>query len=161
MRRLDRGTGCGARGARSQASHSGGIGAPPGTTKSPCQELADDGGAFERRWKTGKRGPMSNKRCDWRAERRPPRSARIADTTGLRFSARHPLIIDEGITQSPDASRIAATIPHGSLTSRSRPRGAAHHQQGALSARWARKQFAANLIPADLRGAEDVVAWRL
>ena len=29
----------------------------------------------------------------WRAERRPPRSARIADTIGLRFSARHPLIL--------------------------------------------------------------------
>ena len=27
----------------------------------------------------------------WRAERRPPRSQQIADTTGLRFSARHPL----------------------------------------------------------------------
>ena len=24
------------------AKHSGGAGAPPGTTKSPCQELADD-----------------------------------------------------------------------------------------------------------------------
>jgi hypothetical protein len=48
----------------------------------------------------------------------------------LRFSARHPLIIDEGITQNPDASRIAATIAHGSI-SRLRACGAAHHQRGA------------------------------
>jgi hypothetical protein len=33
---------CGACGARSQASHSGGAGAPPGAIMGPCQELADD-----------------------------------------------------------------------------------------------------------------------
>jgi hypothetical protein len=45
--------------------HSGGIGAPPGTTRSPCQELADDLGValpafglLERDSLTGKRGPM-------------------------------------------------------------------------------------------------------
>src|SRR4029079_18449492 len=40
----------------------------------------------------------------WRAERRPPRPATDADTTGLRFSARHP-------PQTPDA-RVAARRPH-------------------------------------------------
>ncbi len=52
------------------AKHSGGAGAPPGTTKSPCQELADDldvalsaFGLFERDVLTGKRGPaLSNRR---------------------------------------------------------------------------------------------------
>jgi len=51
----------------------------------------------------------------WRAERRPPRPATDADTTGLRFSARHPLILRKAegrnrrllgtITSQADAGR--------------------------------------------------------
>ena len=43
MRRHDSGAGCGARGRGSQATHPGGAGAPPGTTTSPREELADGG----------------------------------------------------------------------------------------------------------------------
>jgi hypothetical protein len=47
---------------------------------SPCQELADDLGWLRHRahaWSSmtaliGKRGPMLDRRRDWRAERRPP-----------------------------------------------------------------------------------------
>ena len=60
--------------------HPGGIGAPPGTTRSPCQELADRPAIVG----NGKRGPVLQKTpqiaCPiasllermWRAERRPP-----------------------------------------------------------------------------------------
>src|SRR3990170_1786807 len=89
--------GCGARGACSQASHPGGVGAPPVPITRPCQELADDlgvalpaSGLLERNALTGKRGPALLNRRFWRAERRP-RAARH-DTIGLRLSARHPLI---------------------------------------------------------------------
>jgi hypothetical protein len=41
MRRLDRGTRCGARGFVHVSEHSGGIGAPPGATRRPRQELAE------------------------------------------------------------------------------------------------------------------------
>jgi hypothetical protein len=40
MSRRDDGTGCGARGLLGRR-HSGGIGAPPGATMSPRQELAE------------------------------------------------------------------------------------------------------------------------
>ena len=36
---------CGARGRGSQATLPGGVGAPPGGTTAPCQELADAGAA--------------------------------------------------------------------------------------------------------------------
>jgi hypothetical protein len=59
------GRGAAPAGSVTQTRHSGGIGAPPGATTSPCQELADDLGfalpAFglvERDALTGKRGPM-------------------------------------------------------------------------------------------------------
>jgi hypothetical protein len=55
MRRREAGRGAAPAGLVSLTSHSGGAGAPPGTTKSPCQELADDlgvalpaSGLFER-----------------------------------------------------------------------------------------------------------------
>ena len=41
MRRREAGRGAAPAGFVA-TKHSGGIGAPPGTTKSPCQELADD-----------------------------------------------------------------------------------------------------------------------
>ena len=64
---------CGARGPCA-TRHPGGIGAPPGTTMSPCQELADDlgvalpaSGLFERDALTGKRGPVLARRRKWHA----------------------------------------------------------------------------------------------
>jgi len=70
MRRLDRGTRCGARGFVHVSEHSGGIGAPPGTTRSPCQELAEGSAdAFARADRTkagpvaGMRTPQMNMRC--------------------------------------------------------------------------------------------------
>ena len=95
LRALSRGVAkagrCAAPAGRLASRHSGGIGAPPGTTRSPRQELADDlgvappasrlrearfgerskAGLLERDALTGKRGPMPNRRCIWRAERRP------------------------------------------------------------------------------------------
>ena len=41
-RYVEAGRGCGACGPNVQVRHSGDAGAPPGTNKSPCQELADD-----------------------------------------------------------------------------------------------------------------------
>jgi hypothetical protein len=86
-------------------SHPGGIGAPPGLTTKPCQELADDREAYQRsldvvltcvrRGFAGhsrqKRGPVSASRRTWRAERRPPPPATEVVTIGLRLSARRPL----------------------------------------------------------------------
>jgi len=44
MRRSESGVGCGARGrGETYPAHPGGAGAPPGTTRGPCQELADGG----------------------------------------------------------------------------------------------------------------------
>ena len=69
---------CGARASGSQARLPGGAGAPPGTTRGPCQELADDRKVYSKRFsvastlvRTGKRGTYgesaarrSNKRRD-------------------------------------------------------------------------------------------------
>jgi len=87
--------------------HPGGIGAPPGTTRSPCQELADRPAIAG----NGKRGPVLEIAAAGapRGARRDP--ARIADTIGLRFSARHPL--SEGRDhQAPGALRAAARRAH-------------------------------------------------
>jgi hypothetical protein len=72
------GRGAAPAGSCTQHEHSGGIGTPPGTTRSPCQELADDlgialpaFGLLERDSLTGKRGPVAGDVRDWRAERRP------------------------------------------------------------------------------------------
>ena len=81
------------------AKHSGGAGAPSGATTSPCQELADDLGSH--RPLTGKQGPAPDKRRCWRAEKRP-RAARY-EPYGLRFSARHPLVLRGQTKQSPGA----------------------------------------------------------
>jgi len=84
--------------------HPGGSGAPPGTTRSPCQELAE----ICSRAQAGQRpiAPRTKKsgtRCRmdaandvrsmmrmWRAARRPPCPATDTDAIGLRLSARHP-----------------------------------------------------------------------
>ena len=59
---------CGARGSASQSRHSGGAGAPSGTTTGPCQELADDRSIAT----VGESGARSAEQTPpWRAERRP------------------------------------------------------------------------------------------
>src|SRR4029079_13439963 len=68
--------------------HPGGSGAPPGTTRSPCQELAEGSAdAFARADGTKER-PAAGDVRDWRAARRP-RAARH-ELSDLRFAARHP-----------------------------------------------------------------------
>ena len=58
----------------------------------------------------------------WRAERRPPRSARIADTIGLRLSARHPLI--RGATMSkPQTHCVVGRSAHALIASPRRKPG--------------------------------------
>ena len=61
------GRGAAPAGSCTQHEHSGGAGAPPGSTTRPCQELADDlgvplpaSGLLERDALTGKRGPVPN-----------------------------------------------------------------------------------------------------
>ena len=90
MRRREAGRGAAPAGLVA-TRHSGGIGAPSGTTRSPCQELAEGSAdAFARADRT-KAGPVAGDVRDWRAERRPPRSQKGSWTLiGLRFSARHP-----------------------------------------------------------------------
>jgi len=104
-------------GQASLARHSGGAGAPPGSTKRPCQELADDRKAHAKRLRLllprrfpsagmergrkrredrrrGTYGESAARRSashrKWRAERRPRGLRRDRDAIGLRFSARHP-----------------------------------------------------------------------
>ena len=57
-------------GEASQATHSGGAGAPPGVTRDPCQELADRRFSPRSEAREAKRGPASNKRRRRCAERR-------------------------------------------------------------------------------------------
>jgi hypothetical protein len=85
MRRREAGRGAVPAGLATQAKHSGGIGAPPGTTRSPRQELADDlivalpaSGLLERNGQA-EAGPDAGSVRDWRAERRSPRSATNAE----------------------------------------------------------------------------------
>jgi hypothetical protein len=80
MRRREAGRGAAPAGSCTQHGHSGGIGAPPGTNRSPCQELTDRPAIAG----NGKRGPVSIDAADWRAERRPPCPATDADT--VRFA---------------------------------------------------------------------------
>ena len=81
--------------------HSGGIGAPPGTTRSPCQELADVSRRRSFPTLELKRGPLPQTsqvlmlrlslllERVWRAARRP-RAARHEPLGLCAFSARHP-----------------------------------------------------------------------
>ena len=57
MRRREAGRGAAPAGLVA-TRHSGGIGAPPGTTRSPCQELADSRKRTPSRLVEGKRGPL-------------------------------------------------------------------------------------------------------
>ena len=100
MRRHDSGTGCGARARGSQATHPGGAGAPPGTTMSPCEELADGGplrpvrglgravdpeGAANSRPEAGRNGPRKARPG---AAVKTPRVAR-REAPHLRKEVRH------------------------------------------------------------------------
>ena len=89
MRRREGGTKVRRPRALSQQGTRTASGLPPGTTRSPCQELADDG-ALARPPAKPESGARCRKCRDWRADRRPPHLATDADTIGLRLSARHP-----------------------------------------------------------------------
>ena len=96
--------------------HSGGIGAPPGATRSSCQELADGSvGAFERDGPT-KAGPGAGN-----AVIGAPQGARVIldrELQDLRFSARHPPHTPgarasrqgDRMPKSPHASRHASNV---------------------------------------------------
>jgi hypothetical protein len=113
MRRREAGRGAAPAGFVA-TKHSGGIGAPPGTNTSPCQELADRPAVAG----NGKRGPMPETTAKkhalpafgllervWRAERRQRVSARRHELPDLRFSARQP-------PHAPDAPGVAERSPH-------------------------------------------------
>ena len=88
MRRREAGRGAAPAGLVA-TRHPGGSGAPSGTTRSPCQELADSLRRNSIRPSTDKAGPGAGDVRDWRAARRPAcRKARAIRI--LRFSARHP-----------------------------------------------------------------------
>jgi hypothetical protein len=110
-------------GSCTQHEHSGGIGAPPGTTKSPCQELAD---VLMLRYRplaylSAASNPESAARCWTDAAIGAPRGARRVRQRARNhrfalFGAPSLRVRMRGIRQSPDASRIPAAIAHGSLT---------------------------------------------
>ena len=123
MRRLEAGRGAAPAGLVA-TRHSGGIGAPPGATRSPCQELADGSvGALARDGPDESRA-RCRKRRDWRAAKAPAcRKARAIRI--LRFSARHPpsssrraegpVSKDRGKfpqNRTRDASRQGASMPN-------------------------------------------------
>ena len=88
MRRREAGQGAAPAGLVA-TRHSGGSGAPSGTTRSPCQELADGSvGAFDARRTGRKQGPLPETSAIG-----APRGARVPQGTShriLRLSARHP-----------------------------------------------------------------------
>ena len=75
MRRREAGRGAAPAGPIA-IGHSGGIGAPPGATRSPCQELARRSGQAVRI----EAGPGAGNRRAWRAGRFPPRSFKRSRT---------------------------------------------------------------------------------
>jgi len=111
MRPREAGRGAAPAGSATQAKHSGGTGAPPGTTMSPCQELAD------RLGKPGirKARPDADKTPRYGApERRPPLLRKEERTPQVcAFRRAIPSSSMRGSTQSPDVFRIAATIALG------------------------------------------------
>ena len=87
MRRREAGRGAAPAGLVA-TRHTGGIGAPPGTTRSPCQELADVSRLKSFPTLELKRGPLPETSAIG-----APRGARVPQGTShkdLRFSARHP-----------------------------------------------------------------------
>jgi hypothetical protein len=84
------GRGAAPAGRFTQSLHPGGIGAPPGTIRSPCQELADDRRPF-RVQPSPKAGPGAEQTLPLARREAPARFRKSRDTIGLRLSARHPL----------------------------------------------------------------------
>ena len=129
-RRRAGGMRCGACGPGSQAKAPGRLGAPSGLTTKPCQELADRPALRRQR----KAGPAADQRRVWRAERRPPWSVRIADTIGLRFSARRsPLILRRA--EGPSSKDRGIALKLRTLTRRGKdlscPRSLSPRRRGA------------------------------
>ena len=104
MRRRESGTGRGARGPVCKAGTRAAPGLPPGSIRSPARSWLTTVWPIQTRppchfVRAGKRGTdgesgarCSRNRRSWRAARRPPR-AQTRGAIGLRFSARHPLIL--------------------------------------------------------------------
>jgi hypothetical protein len=90
MRRREAGRGAAPAGSCTQHGHSGGIGAPPATTTSPRQELADDGGVFERPLENRKARPGAEQMLQLARREASAAIRKVRGTIGLRFSARHP-----------------------------------------------------------------------
>ena len=135
MRRREAGRDAAPAGLATQAEHSGGIGAPPGSITRPCQELADDLGvalpAFgllarlgeaeaaslrrsqERDSLTGKRGPAADNSPRLARREAPAVSGDGYGAIGFApFGAPSPHF-DEGETViSRTRMRAAATKPH-------------------------------------------------
>ena len=76
MRRQEGGGGCGARGRDNVIPHSGGAGAPPGTTTGPCQELADGGPPRSARGPERAVDPKGAANSGTKAEQSGPRAKR-------------------------------------------------------------------------------------
>ena len=102
-------------GSCTQREHSGGAGAPPGSTMRTCQELAwrfdfalPASGLLERKIQTEARPAAVIAVIGApRGARRSPQGR--ADTTGLRFSARHPPHREEG--HGPVSMDRGGTLP--------------------------------------------------
>jgi hypothetical protein len=93
---------------------SGGSGAPPGATTSPCQELAETCSCaialcVTRRAK--KSGVRCRRRRDWRAARRPPWSYKDRGTIGFALLGAPPPLRGRCLTRA-GRERAAATHPH-------------------------------------------------
>lgn len=122
-RRRQGGAGCGACAAWFAATHPGGAGAPPGTIRSPCQELADRRFSLRREAREAKRGPAPQivaveRRKAGRPRQRTPSPKRAVAAQAARdakarmehqrLPALHPLahFVREG-RQTPCALRAA------------------------------------------------------
>src|SRR4029079_7387710 len=104
MRRREAGRGAAPAGLVA-TRHAGGIGAPSGATRSPCQELADGSvGAFDARRTGRKQGPLPEN-----AVIGAPEGARVPQGTSNKGFCAFRRAISP---QKPGASRVAATESH-------------------------------------------------
>jgi len=98
--------------------HSGGGGAPPGTTRSPCQELADVWTAaigLSPSWaeRLKRKARPAVEKTPLPARREAPAASRNGGGhhNGQRLSARRPSCLEGREEHSPDAMRIAERRP--------------------------------------------------